>query len=274
MSSDTGRGRTVRLLRAFTVVASGILIVTAAYLAIGVLRERAETLRTTERFDPPVLAGQLVPGPCSNGGFYARDRQTIVLTMAAHCALSIPGTPLRDSDGRLVGIFGELAELPHCPAGRFCSPSDIISLLLPADRIPWGHLNLVDLGAGGYRTIAQGTRPLRCADIHVGDPVEVNGREHYRSGKVIAIGPYEHTTDTMFPCMIITDVAGFHGDSGAPVMIHGLPAGSTSREIGGYLSFTPLAEGLANLGLVLCTTPDCDLAPGAATGSAVPGYAT
>jgi hypothetical protein len=254
----------VRLLRAFTVVVAVILVAAAIYLAVPVLREHAETNRTTARFDPPVLAGQLVPGPCSNGGFYARFRETIVLTMAAHCAIAIPGTPMRGSDGRLVGIFGRSAELPDCPAGRFCAPSDIVWLALAPDRIPWGHLNLVDMGAGGYRTIAHGTRPLACADIHEGEPVEVNGREHYRSGTVIAIGPYEHTTDTIFPCMIITDIAGFHGDSGAPVMINGLPAGSTSRVISGYLAFTPLAEGLANLGLVLCTTPDCDLSPNSA----------
>ena len=172
-----------------------------------------------------------------------------------------PGAPLQGSDGRLVGIFGPGAKLPDCPARRFCAPSDILWLALAPDRIPWGHLNLVDMGAGGYRTIAQGARPLTCFDVHMGDPVEVNGREHYRSGTVIAIGPYEHTTDTIFPCMIITDIAGFHGDSGAPVMINGLPAGSTARVISEYLAFTPLAEGLANLGLVLCTTPDCDLSP-------------
>jgi hypothetical protein len=35
----------------------------------------------------------------------------------------------------------------------------------------------------------------------------------------------------------------------------------TSRSFGGYLGFTPLAEGLEQLGLELCTTPDCDLVP-------------
>ena len=99
---------------------------------------------------------------------------------------------MHDADGRLVGTFGPAAQLTDCPAGRFCAPSDILWLALAPDRIPWGHLNLVDMGAGGYRTIAQGTRPLACADIHEGDPVEVNGREHFRSGTVIAIGPYEH----------------------------------------------------------------------------------
>ena len=256
--------RIVRLVRAFTVVVAVILVGVAAYLAVGVLHERAETTRTTARFDPPVWAGQNVPIPCATGGFYARDQQTIILTIAAHCAIAIPGTAWRDSDGRLVGTFGAVAELPDCPAGRFCAPSDIVSLALAPDRIPWGHLNLVDMGAGGYRTIGQGTRPLTCADVHKGDHVELNGREHYRTGMVIEIGPYEHTTDTIFPCMVVTDIEAHYGDSGAAVLVNGLPAGTTSREIGGNLGFTPLAEGLANLGLVLCTTPDCDLTPSAA----------
>jgi hypothetical protein len=251
----------VRLLRVFTVVVAGIVIGAAAYSAVGAMRELAETTRTTARFDPPVWAGQNVPGPCATGGFYARDQQTIVLTMAAHCAVATAGTSLRDSDGRPVGTFGRAAELPECPAGRFCAPSDIVSLALAPDRIPWGHLNLVDMGAGGYRTIAPGTSPLTCADIRVGDHVEVDGREHYRSGTVIASGPYDYTTDTIFPCMVVTDIEARPGDSGGPVLGNGLPAGTTSREIGGYLSFTPLAEGLANLGLVLCSTPDCDLSP-------------
>jgi hypothetical protein len=42
------------------------------------------------------------------------------------------------------------------------------------------------------------------------------------------------------------------------VLVNGQPAGVISRSIGGRLGFTPLAEGLDNLGLTLCTTPDCD----------------
>jgi hypothetical protein len=253
----------VRLLRAFTVVMAVILVLAAVSLAVDVMRDRAETARTTERFEPPVWAGQNVPGPCATGGFYARDQQTLVLTMAAHCAVAIPGASLHDSDGRLIGIFGPMAKIPNCPAGRFCAPSDFLSLALAPDRIPWGNLNLVDLGAGGYRTIAQGTRALTCSDIHTRDHVQVDGREHYQPGTVIEIGPYEHPTDTMFPCMVVTDIAAYPGDSGGAVLVNGLPAGTTSRDIGGYLAFTPLGEGLANLGLDLCTTPDCDLDPGA-----------
>jgi hypothetical protein len=251
----------VRLLNAFTAVVVVIVLIAASSVGVGVLREHADTTRTTPRYDPPVWAGQLVPAPCANGGFYARDRQAIVLTIAAHCYLAKPGTVWRDSDGRLIGTWGRLAELADCPAGRFCAPSDIVPLELAPDRIPWGHLNLVDMGAGGYRTLAPGTRPLACADIHVGDRAEVDGREHYRSGTVIEIAPYEFATDTMFPCMVVTDIVVEFGDSGSSVLVNGQPAGSTSRDIGGRLAFTPLAEGLDNLGLVLCTTPDCDVSP-------------
>ena len=43
--------------------------------------------------------------------------------------------------------------------------------------------------------------------------------------------------------------------------MNGQPAGVTSRSYGGLLGFTPLSEGLEQLGLVLCTTPDCGLIP-------------
>jgi len=43
--------------------------------------------------------------------------------------------------------------------------------------------------------------------------------------------------------------------------VRGLPGGIVARTLGGQVGFTPLAEGLDNLGLVLCTTPDCDLSP-------------
>lgn len=252
--------RIVRLLRALTVVVAVLLVATAVYMAAVALGERAQTARTTARFHPPVWAGQNVPGPCASGGFYARDGETIVLTIAAHCPAADPGASMLDPDGRLVGVYGPLAELADCPTGRFCAPSDILPLALALDRIPWGHLNLVDMGAGGYRTMAEGARALGCADISKGDRVEINVRERYRTGTVIEIGPYAHATDTIFPCMVVTNIEGTYGDSGAAVLIDGQPAGSVSRAIGRYLAFTPLAEGLENLGLVLCTTPDCDVA--------------
>ncbi len=247
----------MRLIRLLELVLVAIILVGGAYLGIGAVRERVETARTTVEFEPPVLAGQNVPNACS-AGFYARSRSTIMLTIVGHCAK--PHTELRDS-GRFLGTYGPLAELADCPPERFCSPSDFLPLALAPELIPWGHLNMVDLGAGGYRTFGPGTRPLACGDIRVGQRVEVNGREHYRAGTVVGTGPYQHTTDTMFPCMVVTDIDVFVGDSGAAVLVDGQPAGITSRRIGTKLGFTPLAEGLENLGLTLCTTPDCDLSP-------------
>jgi hypothetical protein len=240
------------------VVLAVSLVAAAGYLAAGAVRDHAETARTTPRFDPPVWAGQNVPGACS-GGFYARHQRTIVLTIVAHCAT--PGTTLSDAAGRAIGTFGPRAQLPDCPAGRFCAPSDFMTLALAADRIPWGHLNVVDMGAGGYRSIDAAAVPLRCADVRPGDRVEVDGREHYRSGSVVSSARYEFATDSIFPCMIVTDLGVAIGDSGGAVLVNGKPAGITSRDLGGHLAFTPLAEGLENLGLVLCTTPDCDLSP-------------
>jgi hypothetical protein len=225
-----GSGRRVPLLRAITAVAATVLVAALAYQAVGsvliVMRDHAGTNRTTARFDPPVWTGQLLPVPCANGGFYARDQESIVLTISAHCAVAVPGSPWHDADGRLIGTFGPAPQLPDCPDKRFCAPSDFVKFELAPDRIPWGHLNLVDLGAGGYRTITQGVHPLSCADIEKGDPVEVNGREHFRTGRVIAIGPYEYESDTMFPCMIISDVQGQHGDSGARFWWTASPQGS------------------------------------------------
>lgn len=249
---------TARLTRVLAVTLWGVVLALAAYWAAGGLYDRSETDRTTGRFDPPVWAGQNVPGACS-GGFYARRGDTVVLTIVGHCA--IPGETLRDFGGRLIGVFGPLATLTDCPPKRFCSPSDILTLALAPDRIPWGHLNMVDMGAGGYRTLEAGTPALACQDIEVADLVEVDGREHYRTGNVLAIFPYQFEEDTMFPCMVVADIAVFVGDSGGAVLVNGAPAGIISRRIGDRLGFTPLAEGLENLGLTLCTTPDCDLSP-------------
>jgi hypothetical protein len=250
--------RRARIVRATLIVLMAMVIVLVGSWAVITIEERNETARASARFDPPVWAGQNFIVACA-GGFYARQESTIVLVISAHCG--DPGLTLRDGEGRMIGVLGPRAELDDCPEGRFCAPSDILTLALAPDRIPWGHLNLVDMGAGGYRTIAAGTRPLACSDIAVGDPFEIDGREHYRSGTVIAIAPYAHETDTIFPCMIVGDRTVSTGDSGGAVLVRGLPAGIIARQLNGKLGFTPLAEGLENLGLALCVTPDCDLSP-------------
>ncbi len=156
-----------------------------------------------------------------------------------------------------------------------CAASDLNYLVVARDRIPWGRLNLVDLGTAGYRIIAPGTRPLSCADIAIGDQVEIDGRNIYRSGTVAEKGEYLHPEDGgYFPCMIAARIQVGVGDSGGAVLVRGIPAGVTSRSFNGLLGFTPLAEGLAELGLDLCTTPDCGLVPpvaGSAGGRQVTG---
>jgi len=261
-ASARGRIRAVRLL---IVVLAGLLLGIGTFSIVSVV---TQPRRTTAVYDPPVLAGQHLWGYCS-GGFYARRGDTIVLTSTGHCTTE--GTVAYDPDGTTVrGVFGPAARDASCPyPGHTCAASDLNYLVVAPDRIPWGHLNVVDLGTAGYRVIPPGTRPLACADVAIGDRVEINGRNVYRSGTVAEKGEYLHPEDgSYFPCMIAARIQVDVGDSGGAVLVRGIPAGVTSRSFGGNLGFTPLAEGLAELGLELCTTPDCGLAqPAASKGS-------
>jgi hypothetical protein len=237
----------------------GLLIGTGSLAAARAMQPR----RTTPAYDPPVLAGQHLWGYCS-GGFYARHGDTIVLTSTGHCTSE--GSVAYDPDGITVrGVFGPAARDASCPyPGHWCAASDINYLVVAKDRIPWGHLNVVDLGTAGYRIIPPGTRPLGCADIAIGDLVEIDGRNVYRSGPVADKGDNLHPEDqdgAYFPCMIAARISVEVGDSGGAVLVRGIPAGVTSRSFAGTLGFTPLAEGLAQLGLELCTNPDCGLVP-------------
>jgi hypothetical protein len=250
--------RAVRGRRLIIVVLAGVLVGIGAYSIFGAL---TQPRRSTQVYDPPVLAGQQLWGACA-GGFYARRGDTIVLTSSGHCTTE--GTVAYDADGTTVrGVFGPAARDATCPyPGHTCASSDINYLVVADDRIPWGHLNVVDLGVGGYRVIAPDTRPLACADIAIGDLVEINGRDIFRSGAVLEKGENLHEEDgAYFPCMVAADVRVGVGDSGGGVLVRGIPAGVTSRSFGGRLGFTPLAEGLDQLGLELCTTPDCGLEP-------------
>jgi hypothetical protein len=241
------------------------LMLATGFLAI---RRAVQPERTTPMYDPPVLAGQQLWGACA-GGFYARRGDTIALTSTGHCTTE--GTVAYDPDGITVrGVFGPAARSAICPyPGHTCAASDLNYLVVANDRIPWGHLNVVDLGAAGYRIISPDTRPLACADIAIGDQVEINGRNFYRKGTVAEKGENLYPEDgSYFPCMIAARVRAEVGDSGGAVLVRGIPAGVTSRSFGGWLGFTPLAEGLAELGLDLCTTPDCGLVPPAAEPSA------
>jgi hypothetical protein len=247
----------VRPFHLLIAVLVGLLVVTGFLVVVRVM----EPQRTTQVYDPPVLAGQQLWGACA-GGFYARRGDTIVLTSTGHCTSE--GTVAYDPGGTGVrGVFGPAARSASCPyPGHKCAASDLNYLVVAKDRIPWGHLNVVDLGTAGYRIIPPGTRPLACADVAIGDPVEIDGRSTYRSGTVAEKGDYLHPEDgDYFPCMIAATIQVGVGDSGGAVLVRGIPAGVTSRSFGGSLGFTPLAEGLAELGLDLCTAPDCGLVP-------------
>jgi hypothetical protein len=244
----------IRPARLVIVVLAGLLVGIGSFSIVNAL---THPRRTTPVYDPPVLAGQQLWGACA-GGFYARLADTIVLTSTGHCTTE--GAVAYDPDGTAVrGVFGPAARDASCPyPGHTCAASDLNYLVVATDRIPWGHLNLVDLGTAGYRVIPSATKPLACADIAIGDQVEIDGRNSYRSGAVAEKGQnlYPEAQDgAFFPCMIAARIPADGGDSGGAVLVRGIPAGVTSRSFGGLLGFTPLAEGLAELGLELCTTP-------------------
>ena len=263
MVRSRARGR-VRAIRLLIVALAGLLIGIGSFSIVSAV---TTARRTTPLYDPPVLAGQQIPGYCS-GGVYARHGVTIVLTTSPHCAGE--GTIAYDPGRTTVqGVFGPTAQDASCPyPGHTCAASDMNYLVVAPDRIPWGHLNVIDLGTAGYRVIQRETKPLACADIAIGDPVEIDGRNVYRSGTVDEKGESLHPPaqdGSYFPCMVAAHVQVGGGDSGGVVLVRGIPAGVTSRNFGGWLGFTPLAEGLAELGLDLCTTPDCGLVPPGAT---------
>lgn len=222
--------------------------------------------RVTPVYDPPVLAGQLAstswPWWCS-GGVYGRHGDEIVLTSSGHCAQE--GQTLYAADGSVSGVAGPISYSATCAhPGYRCTASDMNYLVVAPDRIPWGHLNEIDMGVGGYRVIAAGTQPLECRDVHIGDEVEFDGREFYRSGNVIAQREYRPPVNLdpiYFPCISIADISAATGDSGGVVIVNGQLAGIASRRFGDLLGFTPLGSGLAELGVTLCDTPNCGLTP-------------
>nr|MCU0477634.1 PQQ-like beta-propeller repeat protein [Chloroflexota bacterium] len=128
-----------RILRLLAVVLGGLLLGIGSFSIVSAVMQPR---RTTEVYDPPVLAGQHLWGYCS-GGFYARLGDTIVLTSTGHCTSE--GTVAYDPDGTTVrGVFGPAARDASCPyPGHTCASSDINYLVVAEDRIPWGHLNVV-----------------------------------------------------------------------------------------------------------------------------------
>jgi hypothetical protein len=231
----------------------------------GALDNLVPAFRTTPVYHPPVLAGQMAWTVvwCS-GGVYARKDDAIVLTSSDHCAA--PGSIASDPDGvGVAGVWGPIAYETTCSrAGHVCGVSAMNYLIVAADRIPWGHLNEIDMGAGGYRTVTPGTKPLSCDEVTVDDPVEMDGRGLYRKGRVVEKGEYLKPVEQdpiYFPCMIAANIRVGVGDSGGVVLVRGIPSGVLARGFDGWLGFTPLDTGLAELGLTLCDTPNCGLTP-------------
>ena len=122
---------------------------------------------------------------------------------------------------------------------------------------------MVDLGEGGQRAIGRGTGPLVCGTSGWAT------RSRSTAGTTIAPARSPRRASTSatshdgdyFPCM----VAAAYSESGRATREAqsscGGSGGVASRSFDGWLGFTPLSEGLDQLGLELCTTPDCDLAP-------------
>jgi hypothetical protein len=238
-------------------ILAGLVVGTGSFALTRALAPR----RTNPIYDPPVLAGQLAPEHCS-GGFYARHGRDIVLTASAHCGEE--GQTVTAPDGSRFGVIGARAVLSPCPhPERFCSGTDINYIIIEPKHIPWGHLNEVDFGVGGYRLIAPETKALTCDDIKLGDKVELNGNLLFRTGVVLDKSANDFPDDTYFPCIVVSSIGAQIGDSGGAVLVNGLPGGISARRFGvnNNLGFTPLPLGLAELGLELCTTPDCGLTP-------------
>jgi hypothetical protein len=201
--------------------------------------------------------------PWCGGGVYARRGDVVVLTSSGHCAGE--GTTLYDADGSVAGVWGPISYAETCAhPGYRCTSSDMNYLVVAPDRIPWGHLNEIDMGAGGYRVIPPGLKPLGCDEVAVNDEIEFDGRGIYRRGRVLTQREYlpPSTIDPIyFPCIVVTDIPAATGDSGGVVFVRGIPSGIASRRFGDLLGFTPLDSGLAELDLEICDTPNCGLAP-------------
>jgi hypothetical protein len=254
----TRRRRRIPGLFLLMLVSSALLVMAIYWWTTGPM---TISVRVTPVYDPPVLAGQMAWPGCA-GGVYARTADTVVLTSSGHCAPE--GDIALDPDGKgVAGVWGPIDRSASCPyAGHSCAAADMNYLIVAPDRIPWGHLNEIDMGAGGYRVVASGTRLLGCDEIQVDDAVEIDGRGIYRRGRVLEKGEYLKPADQdplYFPCIVAADIQVATGDSGGVVLIRGLPAGVVARRFGDLLGFTPLGSGLAELGLTMCDSPNCGL---------------
>ena len=260
---DRARPATLLRLMVFIVLVGILVALLVSYGRAGLVWF-TEMRRTTPIYDPPVLAGQYVHNGCSTGVYAKTTGGEVVLTVSGHCLLA--GSSVDAVDGRHLGIASAPTHWASCdrPGKNRCTGSDMAYITLTPAMIPWGRLDQIDMGAGSYRTVAPGTRALSCADIHTGDEVAFDGNARYRTGHEVAQEVYDFPGDGVyFPCLVISDVSGMSGDSGGAVLVNGAPAGVATRVFGDeqWMGFTPLADGLAELGLAMCDTPNCGLTP-------------
>jgi hypothetical protein len=262
LTLDSSRRRRRRRLLLIALISS-IAIVTTGVSMSRAAAVGGSTTRVAPLYDPPVLAGQMAVDVWCSAGDYGRHFDQIVLTSSGHCMYP-EGTPFNDPNGAS-GVWGPISNAASCAhAGYRCTASDMSYIVIAPDRIPWGHLNEIDLGAGGYHVIDPGTIPLECADIRDGDELEFDGRRIYRTGHVLTQREYlppALVDANYFPCIVIGDIKVWTGDSGGVVLVNGVPSGIASRRFGDLLGFTPLGSGLAELGVTLCDTPSCGLVP-------------
>ena len=107
-------------------------------------------------------------------------------------------------------------------------------------------------------------RRSACDDIAIDDPIELNGRNVYRTGRsprrASTSTPSSRTARTSRACSRHGSRSG-RATPAAWCSSAGFPRASRRAASAGTSASRPLAEGLAELGLDLCTTPDCGLTP-------------
>ena len=249
-----------RLRRLLIVILAGLLLGIGIFWIVGTI---TQPRRTTEVYDQPVLAGQqLLEAPARRLLRAARGHDRAHL----HRPLHEQGREITyDPDGTTVrGVF-EPAAQTSCPyPGHQCasSPTSTTWWSHP-DRIPWGHLNVVDLGTAGYRIIPPGTRPLACADIAIGDLVEIDGRNTYRSGTVAEKGQNLFPEDgDYFPCMIAAGMSRRGSQNwGVRSWCEGSRPASRVAATAAHSDSRPWPRDWTSWAWSCVTTPDCGLTP-------------
>ena len=165
-------------------------------------------------------AGQMVS--CT-AGFYA-DATPDRAHDLRHCSPAVRGAA-----GRPIGS-SRGARRADCPPAALCRP-DRGAVLVPDRSV---GTSTSGLGPGGYRTLAPGARP-QPARPHRGRP----SRRRAGHLPVAASSPSRPTLRDGHDL----PMHGAHGpdaavgDSGAPILIDGRPAGIAAREFGGKLGF-------------------------------------